>query len=134
MLEEWSTDQWHWPNLGAYQECRISGRTSDLLNLNLNFDKITRWCVGVLHFEKGMIWSLVTFLTSVSYHFPFCKLLLSHIGLLSVSYIVSSTLQPQGPCTSQFLLLEHPFLTVYMASPSSLCRSLFNMPPQRGLL
>lgn len=51
-----------------------------------------RWCEGMLYFEKGMIWSLFTLLTPVTYHSPLCELLLSHIGLLSASYIVSNTL------------------------------------------
>lgn len=68
---------------------------SDLLNLNLCFNKIPTWSVGVPLFERHIIWPLSAFMTSVSYP-SLCPLRTTFTEHKppSVSRIMSNTLPP----------------------------------------
>ena len=39
-------------SVGAYKECRSSGPSTEPVNQNRNFNKIPRWFVCILKFEK----------------------------------------------------------------------------------
>lgn len=123
LLKVWSMDQLHWPNLEAYQGCRISGPISDLLNLNLCFNKIPTWSVGVPLFERHIIWPLSAFMTSVFYP-SLCPLRTTFTGHKppSVSRIMSNTLPPLPFALADFFSQNTPFL-ILCTDSSSLFRS-----------
>lgn len=54
-------DQQHAHRLGACQKCRISGPNPDLLNQNLNGNKIPRWVLLPLMFRKHWLSRLGSF-------------------------------------------------------------------------